>query len=51
MYEVPDPKRANGSVGYYGKGQSIFVDNIGEKPKLGEIKNKVAWKGKAAKKM
>ena len=51
MTGVPDPNRANGSVGCYGKGQSILVNNIGKKPKLGEIKNKVAWKGKAAKKM
>ena len=51
MAEVPEPERANGSVGCFGKVQSILVNKIGEKPRLGKSKNKLARKGKAAKKL
>ena len=51
MAGVPKPERANQSVGCYGKGQSILVDKIEEKQKLGKSKNKIVRKGKATKKL
>ena len=46
MAKVPYPRGTNGSVGRYGKGQSILVESFGEKTEAGEIKSKIARKGK-----
>ena len=51
MDTVPETERAIGNAWYYGKDQSILVDKIKKTPKLGKSKNKIARKGKAAKKL
>ena len=51
MDSVSEPERTIGNVRCYGKGQSIPVDKIAKKPKLGERKNAIAQKGKYAKKL
>ena len=51
MVGVPETECANGSVGFYGKGQSILVKKIKKKTEVGEKKNRIALKGKAAKKL
>ena len=51
MYGFPEPKGNIGNVLCYGKGQSILVYKIDTNPKLGKSKNKIARKGKAAKKL
>ena len=48
MAKVPYLKRATRSVGRYGKCQSILVDSIEKKTKLGKSKSKIAQKVKAA---
>ena len=48
MAKVPYPELTNGSIGSYGKFQSILVDSFEKKMKLGKIKSKKARKGKAA---
>ena len=51
MDVVPEPKRAIVNAWCYGKFQSILVEKIEKNPKLGGSKNKIAHKGKAAKKL
>ena len=51
MDGVTEPKLAIRNVWCYGKGQSILVEKIEKIPKLGKSKNKIALKGKAAKKL
>ena len=51
MDAVPEPKRAIINAWCYGKGQIILVDKIEKNLKLGKSKNKIAQKGKAAKKL
>ena len=51
MAKVPYLKRATRSVGRYGKCQSILVDSIEKKTKLGKSKSKIAQKVMAAQKI
>ena len=51
MDAVPEPKHAIGNTRCYGKDQSILVEEIKEKPKLGKSKDKIVWKGKASQKL
>ena len=51
MDAVPEPERAIGNARCYGKDQSILINKIEENPKLGKSINKIARKGKAAKKL
>ena len=51
MDAVPDPKGAIRNIRCYSRGQSILVNKIEKNPKLGKSKNKIAQKGKAAKKL
>ena len=51
MDAVPDQESTIGNAWCYGKGQSILIDRIEKNLKLGKSKNKIARKGKAAKKL
>ena len=51
MDAVPEPECAIRKARCYGKDQSILVEKSGKNPKLGKSKNKIARKGKAAKKL
>ena len=51
MDAVPEPKHAIVNALCYGKGQGILVEKIEKNLKLGKIKNIIARKGKAAKKL
>ena len=51
MDAVPEPERAIGNAQFNGKGHSILVYKIKENLRLGRSKNKIARKGKAAKKI
>ena len=51
MDAVPDPKRAIGTFGAMAKVKASSLKKLGKNPKLGKSKNKIARKGKAAKKL
>ena len=51
MYAVSEPKCAIVNARCYGKGQSTLVNKIEKNSNLGKGKNKIAQKGKAAKKL
>ena len=51
MDAFPETKHAIGNARCYGKGQSILIDKIEKNLKLVKSKNKIARKGKTAKKL